>query len=148
MIRLSLIALLASVFFLSGCSYGCEFVVINASSGPITVEYHAKGPGKSTVANPAKVSTDEFKTADYHWREIPKDQYQFDEGTATFIISLAPNEVLLVERSINCGGREEERFDISFVKIEGAQGTILASGHQALREFKQEDSHKYIIRYR
>jgi hypothetical protein len=143
-----LIGIVACALLLAGCSYRCEFVIVNHSASPILVEYTLKGPFHSGDVNePAKLTLEEFKKAEHPWREVPKDLYQLDKSTASFTLSVEPGEALLVQRGSNCGGREYDQFNIALIKVTGEHGTILANDHQALSQFKSEDSYKYVLRY-
>ena len=143
-----LIGIVACALLLAGCSYRCEFVMVNHSASPILVEYTLKSPRRSVDINePAKLTLEEFNKANHNWRDVPKDAYQLDNSTSTFTVNVDPGEALLVEHGINCGGREESQFDLALIKITGAHGTILANDHQAFSLFKREDSYKYVLRY-
>jgi len=149
---LSLFALVLTLI-VSGCSYRYDFVVINASAGTITVEYRLKrwtpvSAGTFVdVESPAKVSVDEFKQAEYHWQKLSREDYLFDKTTGTFMVNVAPQEVLLIDQTSNYMG-DENQFDLISIKISGANGVIDLQGKQAQTQFKIESDTKYVIRYR
>ena len=95
---------------------------------------------------PAKVALSEFEKAEYQWQDIEREQYQFDNFSGTFRVTLAPDEVLLVDFAYNYRGDENE-FHLASIKILGARGSISLEGRQAQTQFKVEDK-KYILRYR
>jgi hypothetical protein len=133
--RILLTMLLASVLLLSACSYGYDFVVVNKSDVVIEVQYKLKRhtpetPGKFVDINPpAKLSVSEFKKSKPAWRELAKEQYNFDNATGTFTVSVAPEEVLLVEYVYNYRG-DENQFDLENIRITGAKGSINLEGKQ------------------
>jgi len=149
---LSLFALVLTLS-VSGCSYRYDFVVINASAGTITVEYRLKrwtpvSAGTFVdVESPAKVSVDEFKQAEYHWQKLSREDYLFDKTTGTFMVNVAPQEVLLIDQTSNYMG-DENQFDLISIKISGANGVIDLQGKQAQTQFKIESDTNYVIRYR
>ena len=151
--KLLLLLMLILVVALSGCSYRYEFVVINKSDGSIEVQYKLKRhtpetPGKYVDINaPAKVNLKEFEKAEYHWRNLPKEEYQFDNLTGTFTVSLGPDEVLLLDYTSNYSG-DENQFHLASIKISGANGLIDLEGKQAQTQFRIESDTKYVLRYR
>lgn len=145
---LFLVILLLTVM-MSGCSHRYDFVIINKSDRPIEVQYTLKRYPSGQYADintPAKVTLREFEKAEYQWRNLARDQYQFDDATATFRVSVAPDEVLLVEFAYNYSG-DEHQFDLASIKVEGASGSINLEGRQAQTQFRIEGT-KYILRYR
>ncbi len=139
------------VFSLAGCSSRDDFVVINKSDRTITVQYRLKRtsglPGNYfNFKPPAKLPLSEFEKAEYQWQDLARDQYQFDDFTGTLRVTLAPEEVLLVDSAINYRGSENQ-FDLESINILGARGSISLEGRQAQTQFKLEDK-KYVIRYR
>lgn len=99
---------------------------------------------------PAKLSIKEFQKSDRIWKTLPKDQYKYDGLTCTFIVSVAPNEGLLVDYTHNYPGHDSESsellFDLDSLTITGVKGTIRLEGKQAQTEFKNE-SGNYVIAY-
>ena len=89
----------------------------------------------------------EFEKSEYQWRHLAKDQYQFDNLTGTFKVSVAPDEVLLLDFAYNYRG-DENQFDLVSIKIDGASGSINLEGRQAQTQFRLEGDTKYILRYR
>jgi hypothetical protein len=148
--RILSLVVLCLVLMMSGCSYRYEFVVINKSDRPIEVQYQLKRHASGQYADintPAKVTLSEFEKAEYQWRNLAKEQYQFDNLTATFKVSVAPDEVLLVDFALNYSGDESE-FDLASIKIDGARGSIDLEGRQAQTQFRFDEDRKYILRYR
>jgi hypothetical protein len=147
------LVILFLIVMMSGCSYRYDFVVINKSDRPIEVQYKLKRytpetPGKYVDINtPAKVTLSEFEKSEYQWQNLANDQYQFDNLTGTFKVSVAPDEVLLVDFAYNYRGDENE-FDLASIKIDGASGSIDLEGRQAQTQFRIERDTKYILRYR
>src|SRR5687768_6405012 len=124
------LVILFLVLIMSGCSYGYDFVVINKSDRPIEVQYKLKRHPSGQYAEimpPAKVTLSEFEKAEYQWRNLAKDQYQFDDLAKAFKVSVAPDEVLLLDSVSNYGGDENE-FALDSIKIEGANGSIDLEG--------------------
>ena len=149
--KLVLLFSLLIVLLLSACSYG-YFAVVNRSAGVIEVQYslkrHAFESGKSSnIEPPAKVSLKEFEKAEYEWRRLPPEQYRFDNLTGTFIVSLDPGEVMLVEHVVNYVG-DENQFAIASIKIRGENGSIDLEGKQAQRQFRSGPDTKYLLTYR
>jgi len=128
-------------------------VVINKSAGPIEVRYQLKRytpetPGRFVdVHAPAKLTVAEFQKSEHEWNNLRSDQYQFDNLSGTFTVSVAPDEVLFLQSASNYGGDENE-FDIASIQISGAQGSIDLQGRQAQTQFKFEASTTYALRYR
>ena len=147
-----------SIFFLilallfSACSYHNDFVIANRSGSSMQVRYRLKRwTPESTfqqlgVKAPAKVSFNEFKKAEFQWRQLENDEYQFDRLTGTFTVNVSNEEVLLVDDAFNYDGREDQ-FDLASIKIVGAFGSIDLEGKQAQSQFRLEDK-KYVITYR
>lgn len=135
---------------MSGCSYRYEFVVINKSDRPIEVQYklklHPSGQ-YADITTPAKVILSEFEKTEYQWRNLEKNQYEFDDLTATFKVRVAPDEVLLLDFAYNYRGDENE-FDLASIKIGGASGSISLEGRQAQTQFRSDGDTKYILTYR
>jgi hypothetical protein len=147
--RLSLVILFL-VLVMSGCSYRYDFVVINKSERPIEVQYKLKRhtwERYADITTPAKVTLAEFEKAEYQWQNLAKDQYQFDDLTGTFKVTVAPDEVLLLDFAMNYRG-DENQFDLVSIKIDGASGSISLEGRQAQTQFRTEGDTKYILRYR
>ena len=144
---------LALLLPLCACSYRYDFAVVNKSDHTIEVEYRFKeytpAIAEELIAKrpPAKLTLAEFQKAEYHWQEIPKDQYGFDKLTGTFTVSLAPEEVLFLQYAVNYQGNENE-FHIARIKITGAKGSIELVGRQAQTQFQLESDTKYVLRYR
>ena len=138
---------------LCACSYRYDFAVVNKSDRTIEVVYRFKeytpAIAEEFVArhSPAKLTLPEFQKAEYHWQNIPKDQYRFDKLTGDFIVSLAPEEVLFLQYAYNYQGNENE-FDVDRIKITGAKGSIDLEGRQAQTQFQLESDTKLVLRYR
>jgi hypothetical protein len=151
--KLLLLILLLLLLPFAACSYGYDFVVINKSVGAIEVRYQLKRwtpetPGKFVDPHPpAKLTEGEFQKSERQWRDVPKDQFAFDNLTGTYTVTVAPDEVLLLQSASNYQGNENE-FDFARIKISGSKGTIDLEGRQAQTQFKIESDTKYVIRYR
>ena len=144
------LAILFLVLTMSGCSYRYDFVVINKSDQPIEVKYKLKRHPSGQYADitpPAKLTLSEFEKAEYQWRNLAKDQYQCDDLAKTFKVSVAPDEVLLVDFAYNYRGDENE-FALDSIKIDGPGGSINLEGRQAQTQFRIERDTKYILMYR
>ena len=144
------LAILFLVLMMSGCSYRYDFVVINKSDRPIEVQYKLKRHPSGQYAEimpPAKLTLSEFEKAEYQWRNLAKDQFQFDDQAKTFQVSVGPDEVLLLDSASNYRGDENE-FALDRIKIEGANGSIDLEGRQAQTQVRIERDTKYILRYR
>lgn len=151
--RILLLITIMSVLLLAGCSYRYDFVVVNKSEGPIQVQYRLKRhtpetPGKFVDINPpAKLTLQDFQKSKHEWRNLSKDEYGWDNPTGTFTVSVAPDEVLLVDYTYNYDGSEDQ-FDLASIKITGAKGSIDLEGKQAQTQFKIESDTKYVLQYR
>jgi hypothetical protein len=151
--RILVVILLLFVLIMSGCSYRYDFVVVNKSDGPIQVQYRLKRhtpetPGKFVDINPpAKLTLQEFQKSKHEWQDLPKDAYGWDNSTGTFSVSVASDEVLLIDYTYNYGGSEDQ-FDLASIKITGAKGSIDLEGKQAQTQFKIESDTKYVLQYR
>ena len=150
--RLLALALLALILLSAACSYHNEFVIVNRSGSSVQVRYRLKRwSPESTfqelgVKTPAKVSLTEFRKAEYQWRRLVGDEYQFDRLTGTFTVNVSNDEVLLVDDVTNYDGREDQ-FDLASIKIVGPFGAIDLEGRQAQNQFRLEDR-KYVLTYR
>ena len=140
------------LLLLSGCSSSSQFVVINASSGTIAVQYRLKNwvpvtPGtKVNIQVPAKVSLDEFQEAEYRWRTLEREEYLLDKVTGTVVVNVSPGEVLLVDQITNYRD-DADQFGLASIKISGPSGSVQFEGEQARTQFIQEGRSKYIVRY-
>ena len=140
------------LLLLSGCSSSSQFVVINASSGTIAVQYRLKNwvpvtPGtKVNIQVPAKVSLDEFQEAEYRWRTLEREEYLLDKVTGTVVVNVSPGEVLLVDQITNYRD-DADQFGLASIKISGRSGSVQFEGEQARTQFKKEGRSKYIVRY-
>ena len=141
------------LLLLSACSYGYDFVVINKSDAPIEVRYQLKRwtpetPGKFVDFHPpAKLTVGEFQKSAHQWQKVSKDLYSFDNLTGTCTVTVAPDEVLLLQSVSNYQGSENQ-FDFALIKITGSKGTIDLEGRQAQTQFKVESDTNYVLRYR
>lgn len=146
------ILFLILVLLLSACSYHNEFVIVNRSGSSMQVRYRLKRwTPESTfqqlgVKAPAKVSFNEFQKAEYQWRKLENDEYQFDRLTGTFTVNVSNEEALLVDDATNYDGRESQ-FDLASIRIAGAFGSIDLEGRQAQNQFRLDDK-RYVITYR
>ena len=146
------LAWLLLLLLLSGCSSSSQFVVINASSGTIAVQYRLKNwvpvtPGtKVNIQVPAKVSLDEFQEAEYRWRKLEREEYLLDKVTGTVVVNVSPGEVLLVDQITNYRD-DADQFGLASIKISGQSGSVQFEGEQARTQFIQEGRSKYIVRY-
>lgn len=138
---------------LCACSYRYDFAVVNKTDHAIDVTYRFKeytpAIAEEFVArhSPAKLTLTEFQKAEYHWQNIPKDEYRFDKLTGEFTVSLAPEEALFLQYAYNYQGNENE-FDVDRIKITGAKGSIDLKGRQAQTQFQLESDTKLVLRYR
>ena len=147
MSRRTLLITIISVLLLSSCSYRYDFVVVNKSEGPIQVQYTLKRQASGQFADvnpPAKLTLLEFQRSKHEWRSLPRGEYSWDNSTATFSISVASNEVLLVDST---GGGEDE-FALDNIKITGSKGSMDLEGKPAYTQFKYESDQKYVLEYR
>ena len=155
--KLFLIIPFALIFLLSACSTREDFVVINKSGTVIEVIYKLKrctpeSPGKYVDVNPpAKLSVEEIQKSDHIWKNLPKEQYKYDGSTCTFMVSVAPNEALLVDYTFNYRGHNSEsselHFDLEALSITGAKGTMRLEGRQTQTQFQEHESGDYVIAY-
>jgi hypothetical protein len=138
---------------MSGCSYSYDFVVVNKSDGFIEVQYKLKRHTLETPVNfldsipPAKLGVKEFRESSHVWKNLPKEQYDFDNLTGTYTVSVAPDEALLVEHLYNYGGNEND-FDLASIRITGAKGSISLEGRQAQMQFELESTTQSVLQYK
>lgn len=141
------------LLLLSACSYRCDFVVINETDAPIEVRYQLKRwtpetPGKVVDLHlPAKLTVGEFQKSGHQWQDLSNSQYSFDNLTGTFTVTVAPDEVLLVDFAYNYRD-DDNKFDLAAIHITGTKGSIDLQGHQAQTQFKIESNTQYVLRYR
>jgi hypothetical protein len=153
MTRLILFAsLIASLLLFSACSYTYDYIVINKSDGVIEVQYQLKRHATENFGRfadirlPAKVSVTEFERSKPEWRNLQKEEYNFDNSTGTFTVRVAPDEALLVDSTSDAGNKN--RFGIANITITGSKGSINLEGSQAQTQFKPESDRRFVIRYR
>ena len=151
--KVAISLLLATILFLSACSVGYEFVIVNASNSPIEVQYTIKPSGmppNSRTHMPAIVNAVEMKKSEREWKAVPAEQHHIDYKSGKVTVTLAPNQALRVADIINYPGHDSEssdvRFHITSLSLEGTRGSVKYEGRQALTQFRESDD--FVITYK
>ena len=142
---------------ISACSTREDFVVINRSSGVAEITYKLKNciPESSqrnpNFVLPAKLSLQDFQKSRHDWGYLMEGQFEYDDRTCVFKVSLNSDEVLLVAHTYNYGGHRSERADEGFyleaLSVDGVRGSVHLIGKQT-RTYVQEDSNgDYVVSY-
>jgi len=145
-----LIVSLMSVLVLSACSVRSDFVVVNESDHPIEVQYQFKpsisktAPLADSIQPPAKLEVKEFQKSGREWKNVPEEQFHYDNRTGVVTVMVVPGEALLLDYVYNYS---ELDFDLDSLSLTGAQGIIKLEGRQTFMQFKEE-SGSFVIRYR
>ncbi len=144
-----LIAIIMSVLVLSACSVRNDVVVVNESDQPIEVQYQVKSsnsktpPSADSIQPPAKLGSKEFLDSGRTWRDVPKEQFHYDDRTGIVTVMVAPDEALRVGYVYNYS---VFYLDLASLSITGTQGSIRLEGRQAQTQFREE-SGSFVIRY-
>jgi hypothetical protein len=148
--KIIFIVMLMSVLVLSACSVRNDLVVVNESDYPIEVQYqfkpsHSKtAPSADSIQPPAKLGIKEFLASGREWKDVPAEQFHYDDRTGIVTVRVAPDEALLVDYVYNYS---EFSFDLASLSLTGAQGSIKLEGRQTFMQFREE-SGSYVIRYK
>ena len=145
--------LLTSVLFFTACSYGYDFVVVNASDKPIDVRYLVNPSGRPPERRthiPAVLEAGELQKSKRTWKDLPAEQHNIDHKSGEIVVKLAPNQALRVADITNYPGHDSEHtdlyFHISSLSLTGARGSVKYEGRQALTQFKGSET-LYVITY-
>jgi hypothetical protein len=148
-----LFCLSVSVLSLTACSYGTNFVVVNASDHPVEVRYKIKKPADPRAPSrmpiqPAIKAVSEVNQ-EVPWRELPASRYTFDPDTRTVVVSLQPGDALLVDH-IRLADKDYEASDLSVeeINITGAFGEIKLQGAQVFKNFVADSKKLHTLTYR
>ncbi len=152
-----LILLIILALSISACSTREDFVVINRSDGVTEITYRLKNCNpESSRRNvnfvlPAKLSIEEFQRTRQDWGYLSEEQFEYDDRTCVFTVSLKPNEVLLVDHAYNYGGhnseRADERFNLEALGIVGVKGEVHLEGKQTQTFFQEDSQGDYVVVY-
>jgi hypothetical protein len=147
---------MAMALVLAGCSTREDFVVVNKSAQVVELRYKMKRCNGEISSDerdrhpPAKLTREEFQKSDRVWINLSKADYNYDGGTCTYNVRVAPDEALLVDYAYNYRGPNSEGselyFELEELSISGAKGEIVLRGRQAQTQFKLE-SDAYVIIY-
>ena len=140
------------------CSYGTNFVVVNASDQIIEVQYVFKKPSDpfppmQMPPIPPVIKTVSPLQQQITWRELSPSQYAFDSNSRRLIVSLKPGEALRVEQR---NLRDEKvdathnatNFFIEEIEVKGSYGEIRLQGEQVRQSFLAESKSQYTLTYR
>lgn len=147
--KIILIVILMPVLVLSACSVRNDFVVVNESDDPIEVQYQFKpsnsktAPSADSIQPPAKLGIKEFPASGREWKDVPEEQFHYNDRTGILTVMVAQDEALLVDYVYNYS---EISFDLASLSTTGAQGSIRLEGRQTFRQFREE-SNSFVIRY-
>lgn len=152
--KITFTLLLTAVLFFTACSYGYDFVVVNASHKSIEVRYLVKPSGRPPARGthtPAILDAGELQKSRRFWKELSSGEYNVDQNSGEIVVGLAPNQALRVADITNYPGHDSENtdlyFHISSLSLAGARGSVKYEGRQALTQFKGSET-LYTITYK
>ena len=138
--RASLLLILLTASFSSGCSFSTDYVIVNSSGTPVQVTYTIAPTGIDPLAatgggTPAMLPTSELNGRE--WRKLSAAEFGFDRANRIVTVSLPPNQGLLIAR----GGDYDpnppvtEKFIIEEIRIAGPNGQIILKGDAVRKAF-------------
>lgn len=145
-----LIIIIISVIIVSACSVRNDVVVVNDSDEPIEVQYQfepntsTSTPSPTPIRPPAKLNAKEILASGRQWRDVPEEQFHYDNLTGRVTVTLAPAEALLIGYVYN---HNAYYLNLANLSITGEWGSIRLEGRQAHTQFREE-SGSYLIRYK
>ena len=146
--------LLTIVLLFTACSYGYDFVVVNASDKPMEVRYLVNPSGRPPERRthiPAILDAGEVQKSKRAWKDLSAEQYNVDHKSGEIVVRLVPNQALRVADITNYPGHDSEHtdlyFHISSLSLAGTRGSVKYEGRQALTQFKGSET-LYIITYK
>jgi hypothetical protein len=148
------LVLLALVVLLAACSYATEFVIVNASSQVLRVDYRVKEvPGDfAPPVTPSILPASQLSSHEnQEWTRLASEQYEIDPAQRTVSVRIMPGQALLLCRMHNYRGSDAsdaKRFPLEQIRMEGANGVLLLSGEQARTRFSQESRSLYRLDYK
>lgn len=117
-----------------------DYVVINASGNTVNVTYTIGPTGIDPLAAtgigvPATLYLSEISGR--KWRPLSSTQFSFDRINRTVIISLPPNQGLLIYNGAEWRADATERtgFIITEIHITGSNGEMMLKGDAVYRNF-------------
>ena len=147
------ILLVVLISALAGCSWITEFVILNTSSGDLTVTYTVNGkscPGGSFIIIPATKTITELKKEQGVWKNMTPSEYSCNPSTMSVTTTLPPQAALRVAEQGNFRGLrnyEDENFDVLRLELKGTDGTVSLSGLKVLKSFTRESNALYVFSY-
>lgn len=144
--------LLTTLLLFSACSFGYEFVIVNASDSWLEVRYTVKPSGMPPNDRnhlPMMLNTEELEKSEHKWKDVPIEQSHIEYKSGEIMVKLAPNQALRVADITNYPGHDSEYTDLYFhitnLSLVGARGSVCLEGRQALTQFKKDDGRYTII---
>ena len=138
--RALLVLILLQAYFLAGCSFSTEYVIVNASGGTLEVTYTIAPTGIDPLATtgvgiPAILPTS--KLMGREWRKLPAGEFVFDRVNRTVTVSLPPNQGLLITRAgeYNPNRSAATDFIIKEIRIAGPNGEMTLRGDAVPKAF-------------
>ncbi len=119
--------------------------MINQSDEPIEVEYTIIFEVESLENNikPFRMALSDwnswFGNKD-KWVELSQSEYEFEPKSRKFKIKLSPNEVLKILSTNDAMYFVEDYqdFELSGIKINGKNGTVVYEGNQFFKQFEKK----------
>jgi hypothetical protein len=143
--RAALVFLLFCALFCSSCSFLNNFIVVNKSGLPLEVSYHVKKPTDPRAPTRLYERAPETKPLSQvdqqvAWQPLPSSRYEIDADNRIVVLTLNPNEALLVTQCRPANGEtsgdcEPDDFDIDEIGLVGANGEAKLKGEQAHKSF-------------
>jgi hypothetical protein len=139
--RALLLLILLQACFLTGCSFPTDYVIVNASAGPLEVTYTIAptsiDPLAATgVGIPAMLPTSKLQGR-RDWRKLPAGEFVFDRVNRTVTVSLPSNQGLLITRrgDYNPNPSTATNFIIKEIRIAGPNGEMILKGEAVPKAF-------------
>ncbi len=141
---------------LLACSYGRNFVIVNASESVVEIRYIFKkspyypSPMDSPPMIPGVNKISELAMS-IAWRKLLPSQYVFDSNNRSLVVSLMPSDALRIWRQ-KLGSPDDapetSSFLIEEIEIKGIQGEIKLSGSELINAFKADSDGLYTLTYK
>jgi hypothetical protein len=118
-----------------------DYVILNSSPNTVVVTYTIREiPGDSLAATgmgvPAMLSATEISEGE--WRPLPATEFTFDRPNRTVVVSLPPNQGLLIQRGAEwrSDSSHANSFLIREIRIAGITGEMILRGDQVHKSFE------------
>lgn len=147
-----LLVILASTL-VAGCSWITDFVILNTSSGELTVTYTVNGkscPDDNIIIIPATKTISDLKKERGVWRKLSPSEYSCNPSTLAVTTTLPSQTALRIAGKGTYTGSENYRnedFDVLRLELHGVEGTIRLNGLKVLKSFKRESDVLYVFSY-